>query len=125
MRIIPHCTGLVLMSVLFAPAALAQSSASAAEKATAEAMFESGVELMRQNSFKEACPKLEMSQRIEPTVGTLLYLGECYERLGRTASAWVTFKTFGFMPLTVVFALAQTPVIMKHESKETQEEEPI
>lgn len=32
-------------------------------------------------------------------------------------SAWVAFKSFGFMPLTVVFALAQTRVIMKHESK--------
>ena len=40
-------------------------------------------------------------------------------------STWVTFKTFGFMPLTVVFALAQTPVIMKYESKEEPEEEPI
>ncbi len=40
-------------------------------------------------------------------------------------SAWVTFKTFGFMPLTVAFALAQTPVIMKHESKEAPEDEPI
>jgi len=92
MRMISQCSALVLVGVLFARAASAQSSASAAEKATAEAMFESGVELMRQNAFKEACPKLEMSQRIEPTVGTLLYLGECYERLGRAASAWVTFK---------------------------------
>ncbi len=40
-------------------------------------------------------------------------------------SAWVTFKTFGFMPLTVAFALAQTPVIIKHESKEAPEDEPI
>lgn len=40
-------------------------------------------------------------------------------------SAWVTFKSFGFLPLTVVFALAQTPVIMKHESKEAPKEEAI
>ena len=40
-------------------------------------------------------------------------------------SAWVTFKTFGFMPLTVAFALAQTPAIIKHESKEEPEDEPI
>jgi intracellular septation protein len=40
-------------------------------------------------------------------------------------SAWVTFKSFGFLPLTVAFALAQTPVIMKYESKETPEEDPI
>lgn len=30
---------------------------------------------------------------------------------------WVKFKTFGVLPLTVVFALAQTSVILKHEIK--------
>jgi intracellular septation protein len=40
-------------------------------------------------------------------------------------SAWVTFKSFGFLPLTIVFALAQTPVILKHEAKEATSEEVI
>jgi intracellular septation protein len=35
-----------------------------------------------------------------------------------TEGEWVTFKSFGFMPLTIVFALAQTRVIVKHERKE-------
>lgn len=39
--------------------------------------------------------------------------------------AWVTFKSFGFLPLTVAFALAQTPVIVKHEAKETPAEETL
>lgn len=30
---------------------------------------------------------------------------------------WVKFKTFGVLPLTVIFALAQTPLILKHEIK--------
>jgi intracellular septation protein len=30
---------------------------------------------------------------------------------------WVKFKTFGVLPLTVVFALAQTTLILKHEIK--------
>ena len=47
---------------------------------------------MKQNSFADACPKLEESERIDPAVGTLLYLGECYERVGKTASAWATFR---------------------------------
>ncbi len=47
---------------------------------------------MKQSSFPDACPKLEESNRIDPAVGTLLYLGECYERTGRTASAWATFR---------------------------------
>ena len=40
-------------------------------------------------------------------------------------TAWVTFKSFGFLPLTVLFALAQTPVVMKHENKAEPEEEAI
>jgi intracellular septation protein len=31
-----------------------------------------------------------------------------------STDAWVAFKTFGFLPLTVLFALAQTPLMMRH-----------
>jgi serine/threonine-protein kinase len=80
----------VLTSVVWTPTALAQTSA--AEKTTAEALFDEGVKLMKSGNFQEACPKLENSQRVDPAVGTLLYLGECYEKIGRTASAWATFR---------------------------------
>jgi intracellular septation protein len=40
-------------------------------------------------------------------------------------SHWVAFKSFGFLPLTVLFAVAQTPVVMKHESAAAPEEEAI
>jgi hypothetical protein len=76
--------------VLFASSALGQTNAS--DKASAEALFDQGVRLMKQNAFSDACPKLEESERIDPAVGTLLYLGECYERFGKTASAWATFR---------------------------------
>ncbi|WP_375459135.1 septation protein A [uncultured Enterovirga sp.] len=35
----------------------------------------------------------------------------------QTTDMWVNFKVFGIMPLTVVFALAQTPLLMRHELK--------
>lgn len=64
----------------------------AAEKAAAETLFDEGVKLLKTGELAEACSKLEQSQRIDPGIGTLLYLGECYEKSGRTASAWATFR---------------------------------
>src|SRR6202050_4016400 len=36
----------------------------------------------------------------------------------QTTDMWVNFKTFGFLPLTLLFALAQAPLIMKYEAKD-------
>jgi intracellular septation protein len=35
----------------------------------------------------------------------------------QTENFWVNFKVFGVMPLTLAFALSQTPLILKHELK--------
>ena len=35
----------------------------------------------------------------------------------QTTDTWVNFKVFGIMPLTLVFALAQTPLLMRYEAK--------
>jgi intracellular septation protein len=35
----------------------------------------------------------------------------------QTEDFWVKFKVFGFVPLTVLFALSQTPLMLKHELK--------
>jgi hypothetical protein len=85
------CLTLATVCVGVVPAT-AQAQASAAEKAAAEALFDDALQLIKQSHFAEACPKLEQSQRIDPGVGTLLYLGDCYEHTGRTASAWATFR---------------------------------
>lgn len=37
--------------------------------------------------------------------------------------AWVNFKTFGFLPMTIVFAIVQTPIIMKYQIKEESQGE--
>jgi serine/threonine-protein kinase len=72
-----------------APPLLAQT---AADKAAAEGLFDQGRSLMQEGDFTKACGLLERSQHIDPAVGTLLYLAECYEKSGRTASAWATFR---------------------------------
>ncbi|HWJ99822.1 MAG TPA: septation protein A [Xanthobacteraceae bacterium] len=34
-----------------------------------------------------------------------------------STDTWVAFKTFGFLPLTILFALAQTPVFLRYQIK--------
>jgi intracellular septation protein len=38
----------------------------------------------------------------------------------QTTDFWVSFKAFGVMPLTIAFALAQTPLIMRYEAKDEE-----
>lgn len=38
----------------------------------------------------------------------------------QTQDFWVAFKVWGVMPLTMLFALAQTPLILKHEIKKAE-----
>jgi hypothetical protein len=61
------------------------------DKAAAEALYEAGKTLLR-TDVSAACDKFAASQELDPGVGTLLYLGACYERLGRVASAWAAFR---------------------------------
>ena len=54
----------------------------------ARKLFKEGVTLFNRGQFVEACPKFEASLALFAGVGTRGKLAECYERVGRTASAW-------------------------------------
>lgn len=40
----------------------------------------------------------------------------------QTTDFWVSFKVFGIMPITLIFAMSQVPLIMKHELKPEEAE---
>ena len=62
-----------------------------AQPASAEALFQEGRTLLAAGDVAAACDRFEASNRQEASVGTLLNLGDCRERLGDTETAWATF----------------------------------
>lgn len=86
----------VLASVLSASALLLLPAAGRAQsqedKAAAEALFDEARRLVKEGKLDQACPKFAESQRLDAGVGTLLHLADCWERQGKTASAWSAFR---------------------------------
>ena len=79
-----------LSLILHAGIASAQSSTT--DRATAEALFQQGTELMAAKQYAKACEKFEGSHELDPALGTTLRLADCYDRSGKTASAWAMFR---------------------------------
>jgi serine/threonine-protein kinase len=81
------------MAALVAVAAPREAGGqNAGPQATAEALFDQGKAAMAAQNYAEACPKFFESNRLDAGIGTSLWLAECYEKNGQTASAWAEFR---------------------------------
>jgi hypothetical protein len=63
------------------------------EMARADALFNAGKALTDSGQYADACAKFAESNRLAPGLGVTLYLADCYERIGRIASAWTEFRS--------------------------------
>lgn len=68
------------------------SAQDASSRALAVQLFDEAEALFSKGSVAEACPKYAESYRLDPQLGALLYLAECYEKNGQLASAWGSYR---------------------------------
>jgi hypothetical protein len=64
----------------------------ASDAAAADALFHEAQKLAAAGNYADACPKYAESLRLDTGIGVMLYLADCYERTGKTASAWAEFR---------------------------------
>jgi serine/threonine-protein kinase len=76
-------------ALVMASSARAQN---AGNQAAAEALFDQGKAEMAAERYAAACPKFFESNRLDEGIGTSLWLADCYEKNGQTASAWAEFR---------------------------------
>ena len=79
--------------------AMAASPRDAAAQPAAEAVFEEGLRQFEAGQFAEACPRLEAAVTMtnRTAVGGMLLLAQCWEKIGRLASAWSLFREVAAM----------------------------
>jgi hypothetical protein len=86
---------IAIAAAIFLPSfpAFAQTSAQTRPSvAEAEVLFADAKTLRDAGKYPEACAKFAASEKLAPGVGVSLYLADCYEHVGRTASAWASFR---------------------------------
>jgi serine/threonine-protein kinase len=68
------------------------SSAPVAQPSRADALFTAAKQLRDAGQYEYACPKFAETEQLEPGVGVMLYLADCYQHTGHSANAWAEFR---------------------------------
>jgi len=79
--------GLALLSA--GPSARAQS---AGARSAATELFDAAERLETAGNFADACPKYQESYRLDPQLGALLHLSDCFEKNKQIASAYSSWR---------------------------------
>ncbi len=86
-------TKMLLWAGLLGIAGTFTSVAAGEDKLGAQALADEAKHLMDSGKTAEACAKLEASLELDSTFTTLMSLGQCYEKVGRLASAYLTYRS--------------------------------
>jgi hypothetical protein len=82
---------IIITTVTAALAALAPAAYAQPSGAQAETLFREGKDLMAKGKIAEACAAFDASQRLDPTIATLLNQAACREKNNQLATAWGLF----------------------------------
>ncbi|HEX2689054.1 MAG TPA: hypothetical protein VHN14_20670 [Kofleriaceae bacterium] len=72
--------------------ALEPARTASAQPAAAELTFKKARALLKEGKIAEACDAFAQSQHLDPQLGTEYNLGLCWDKLGKTASAWLALR---------------------------------
>ncbi len=93
---------------------LSVTATARADQSEADKLFDEAAALMKQGKLAEACPKFEQSNKLDPEIGGLLWLADCYERNGQSASAYRTYKDAQKMAIEKKDKQQRDKVAQKH-----------
>jgi tetratricopeptide (TPR) repeat protein len=71
---------------------LGVASTAAAQNKKADALFKQGKTALAEKKYAEACTAFEQSFKLDPTIGTQLNIGLCYEEWGKLATAYRAYR---------------------------------
>jgi len=81
----------IVVAALAAVTAASSGARAQSSTAQAETLFREGKDLIAKGKIAEACAAFDASQKLDPTIATLLNQASCREKNGQLATAWGLF----------------------------------